>query len=122
MKQQLYDGLVCKYSVGVSNQKDFIPSDNIEQIVETLEGKLQEGDISLNDFASEDVNIEQKNDGSYDISIENVEIGQELGNKGTINYSPDNQRCVTHSNMVIDDTPPEGLTYDGNDEMLGGIR
>lgn len=116
MKQQLYDKMVSKYSVGISNAADFVPSSHVKGIVETLDGKADLSEASL-----EDIDLDSNEDGSYDIHID-AEINNSLGISTTINYSPDNERCVTHSNQIIGGTPPEGPTYDGNGDQLGGIR
>lgn len=115
MTQQLYDSLVAEYSVGISNQEDFVPSEDVKGIAEMLDGKVN------SNLSAQDVEIEANSDGSYDVEIKGYE-NKSLANEGVFNYSPEDQRCVTHSNKPVGETPPEGPTSDGQGNNLFGIR
>jgi len=115
MKEQLYDEMVSEYSVGVTDDQ-FIPSKDVQGIVETLSGKTNLEDVNV-----DGVYIQQNSDGSYSMSLEKEQLGMELEINERINYSPENQRCVTNDN-VADGRPPEGPTTDGNGKFLGGMR
>lgn len=116
MEEQLYEEAVAEYSIGATNE-EFIPSEHVKGILDTLEGKTELAEVSVDDMY-----IQQNQDGSYDIRVDEKDLNQELGGEGTINYSPRNERCVNHSNKVIDGVPPEGRSIDGNGNELGGLR
>ncbi|MFB6100917.1 MAG: hypothetical protein ABEK16_06640 [Candidatus Nanohalobium sp.] len=115
MERQLYDSLVAEYSVGISNQEDFIPSEDVEGIVEMLDGKVN------SELSVDDVEVNVNSDGSYDVEVKGYEE-ESLANEGVLNYSPEDQRCVTHSNKPVGGEPPEGPTTDGKGEMNYGMR